>query len=56
MAIIAQQVGNVKGGFLGAGFTAEEVLFGEFTYYYVGQVDSYGAVQHTSGITLPRKD
>jgi hypothetical protein len=54
MAIIAQQVGNVEGGFLGAGFTAEEVLFGEFTYYYVGQVDTYGAVQHTSGITLPR--
>ena len=30
------------------------MLFGEFTYYYAGQVDTYGAVQHTSGITLPR--
>ena len=55
MASITQQLENVGvgGAALGVGY-AEQVLLGELHYYYAGQVDTYGAVQHTSGITLPR--
>ena len=59
MAIVTQQVGKVVGGGgapLGAeiAYQVEQVLFGELAYYYVGQFDTYGAVQFVGGVTLPR--
>ena len=56
MASITQQLENVGvgGAALGAGFTPSKCCSANCTYYYAGQVDTYGAVQHTSGITLPR--
>jgi hypothetical protein len=56
MAIIAQQTEKALVGGAGraGGFGYQAEAFGDYTYYYAGQVDTYGAVQHTSGITLPR--
>jgi hypothetical protein len=56
MAIITQPMEKavVGRGALGVGFSYQAEAFGDFTYYYAGQADTYGAVQHTSGITLPR--
>ena len=58
MVIIAENkvasVGERADFGIGLAFPAEQVLFGELIYYYVGQTDTFGAVQHTSAITLPR--